>query len=219
MVLSGGQGVDEPTSYVYDGFDRRDRSTVEVATPQDYAYVGTVGPRVGPLSLRTDRVAVPDRLGHDRGGDQLMPMIEIWDGPAVQFGDLLDAIRGADELSWSVMEFWGVARDDETDLVAIERGAAESPTGLTLSATELREFAAQLLQLIDGIVVGYRQDPPTRSDADLRTSSEVVIEAIDSTLWRVWARDRAIVDRLHCSYDDVRNVEPEVALPPVHEES
>lgn len=148
-----------------------------------------------------------------------MPMIEIWDGPAVRFGDLLGAIRGADELSWSVMEFWGVARDDETDLVGLEREAAESPTGLTLSATELRGFAAQLLQLIDGIVVGYREGPPTRLDSDLRTSSEVVIEAIDSTLWRVYARDQAVIDGLRCNYDDVRNVEPEVALPPVHEES
>lgn len=146
-------------------------------------------------------------------------MIEIWDGPAVQLGDLLDAIRTTNELSWSIMEFWGVARDDQTDVVALEREAADSPAGLRLSAKQLREFAAQLLQLIDGIVVGYRNGPPTRSDPDLRASSEVVIEAIDSTLWRIFARESSVVDGLRCNYDDVRNVEPEVALPPVHEES
>ncbi|MCW3013026.1 MAG: hypothetical protein JWO02_118 [Solirubrobacterales bacterium] len=148
-----------------------------------------------------------------------MALIEIWDGPTVQLGDLLDAIPAIDVLGWSVMEFWGVARNDDTDVVALEQEAADSPTGLNLSANKLREFAAQLLQLVDGIIVGYREDPPTRADPDLRTSSEVVIEAIDSTLWRVYARDRTITDRLQSNCDDVRNVEPEVALPPVHEQS
>jgi hypothetical protein len=146
-------------------------------------------------------------------------MIEIWDGPAVRLGDLLEAISATDELTWSIMEFWGVARDDEMDVVALEQKAAGSPTGLKFSAGELREFASQLLQLVDGIVVGYRQDPPTRSDPDLRTSSDIVIEAIDSTLWRVYARDHVVTDGLRHNYDDVRDVEPEIALPPVHEQS
>jgi hypothetical protein len=146
-----------------------------------------------------------------------MPIIEIWEGPAVKLNDLLEAIPTTDELRWSIMEFWGVARDDETDLLTLEREAVGSPTGLTLSADQLREFASQLLQLVDGIVVGYRQSPPSRSDPDLRTSSEVVIEAIDSTLWRIWAHDRAVTDVLRRSYDDVRSVEPEIALPPFHD--
>jgi hypothetical protein len=44
MVLSRGEGAPKPTAYVYDGLDRRDRSTVKVGgvdRPQDYAYVGT----------------------------------------------------------------------------------------------------------------------------------------------------------------------------------
>jgi hypothetical protein len=148
-----------------------------------------------------------------------VPIVEIWDTPAVKLVDLLDAIPAIDELNWSIMEFWGVACDDDTDLVALERQAAESDTGLTLSAAELRSFAAQLLQLIDGIVVGYRDNPPTRSEPDLRRSSEVVIEAIDSTQWRVYARDPFVLDGVRRIYGDVRNVEPEIALPPVHEES
>lgn len=147
-----------------------------------------------------------------------MPMIEIWDG-GVRLGDLLEAIPPTDELKWSIMEFWGVARDNETDVVALEQEAAGSPTGLRLSGGQLRELASNLLQLVDGIVVGYRNDPPTRSDLDLRTSSEVVIEAIDSTLWRIYARNSAIVSAVQRNYDDVRPVEPEIALPPVHEDS
>jgi hypothetical protein len=146
-------------------------------------------------------------------------MIEIWDRSRIELADLLDAIPTTDELSWSIMEMWGVARDDETDLVQLERQAADSPTGLELSAIRLRTLAAQLRQFVDGIIVGYRGDPPTRSDADLRTRSEVVIEAIDSTLWRVYARDPAVTDRLQSSYPDVRKVAPTVTLPPFHPRS
>ena len=148
-----------------------------------------------------------------------MPMIEIWDGPRVAFADLLSAVPAVDELSWSILEFWGVARDDGMDVVAMEREAAESFTGLHLSASQLREFAAGLFQLIDGIIVGYRDSPPTRVDPDLRESAEVVIEAIDSTFWRVYARDRGITDGLQHHYDDVRDVKPEVALSAAHRES
>ena len=44
MVLSRGQGVEQPTRYVYDGLDRRDRKTVEeggVDRHHDYSYIGT----------------------------------------------------------------------------------------------------------------------------------------------------------------------------------
>jgi len=148
-----------------------------------------------------------------------VPLIEIWDGPSVKLGDLLDGVSPAGDLRWSIMELWAVARDDGTDVLAMEQQAADSPTGLELSTEELRGIADQLLQLVDGIVVGYRGYPPTRSDPDLRASSEIVIEAIDSTLWRVYARDRRVIDDLRRYYDDVRDVDPEIALPPVHEQS
>jgi RHS repeat-associated protein len=44
LVLSRGETVEKPTKYVYDGLDRRDRSTVEVGGSDqhhDFSYVGT----------------------------------------------------------------------------------------------------------------------------------------------------------------------------------
>jgi hypothetical protein len=106
-------------------------------------------------------------------------MIEIWDSE-VRLDELLSAIPTTDELKWSITEFWGIAQDDHTDVVTLEQAIASSPTGLSFSAAQLRELSSRLLQLVDGIVVGYRCDPPARSDVDLRASSEVVIEAIDT---------------------------------------
>jgi hypothetical protein len=147
-----------------------------------------------------------------------LPIIEIRDGSTVHLSDLLDQVSATD-LDWSVMELWAVARDEDTDVVALERQAAESPTGLAVSGEQLQDLAGRLTQFIDGIVAGYRGTPPVRSDADLRTAAEIVIEAIDSTLWRVYARNPAVIDRLRHVYDDVRDVVPEIAIPPVHEQS
>jgi hypothetical protein len=147
-----------------------------------------------------------------------MPMIEIWDGPTVQLNDLLAQVPPAD-LDWAILEIWATGRDDAPEVVELDRRAAESPTGVALSDQALRQLAAEVLQVIDGIVVGYRGAPPVRSDADLRDVAEVVFEAIDSTLWRVYARDVAVLDRIRQRYHDVRDISPEVVIPPVHEES
>ena len=84
---------------------------------------------------------------------------------------------------------------------------------------ELRELAGRLLQVIDGIVAGYRDAPPARSDADLRGAAEVVIEAVDSTFWRIYARDPTVIERFRDHYPDMRDVVPEVGIPPLHERS
>jgi len=145
-----------------------------------------------------------------------MPLVEIWD-PRVKLDELLDlVVDDTGDLRWSIMELWGVGKNDDVDVVTLEQRAANSPTGVELSTQELRQIAQQLGQFIDGIVVGYRGTPPTRSDPDLRRSAEVVIEAIDSTLWRVYASHRRTLATLHDHYDDVRDV-PEVIVRPVHD--
>lgn len=148
-----------------------------------------------------------------------MPMIEIWDGSSVELAELLDAVSSPEDLDWTILEIWAVGQTDETDVVALERQAVESPHGLNLSAVALRELADRLQQVIDGIVVGYRGPAPDRDAVDLRSTAEIVLEAIDSTLWRVYARETGVIDRLRQRYFDVRDVEPEVAIPPMHEMS
>jgi hypothetical protein len=159
-----------------------------------------------------------------------MPLIEIRDQttvstehgrstrPAVNLRDLL-AVLPRDKLArnWSIMELWAVAEDDSTDVLSIEAGAASSPTGLQTTGAELLQLAQRLLQVIDAIVVAYDGAPPTRSDPDLRESAEIVIEAIDSTLWRVYAKDVLVIDRLRHAFTDVREVSPEVPIPATHD--
>ncbi len=147
-----------------------------------------------------------------------MPMIEIWDG-SIRLADLVEHVSVTEDLQWTILEVWAVGETDEVDVIALEREAEASPHGLNLSASELRGLAAGLHQVIDGIFVGYRGQQPNRNDADLRSSAEVVLEAIDSTLWRVYAREVAMIDRLEKRFVRVCDVTPEVPIAPKHEMS
>lgn len=148
-----------------------------------------------------------------------MPMIEIWNAPCISLGDLLDRVSTTSDLNWSILELWAVSRDEAMNVVALEQQVATSPTGLELTISQLRALSDGLTQIIDGIFVGYRGDPPVRSLADLRSAAEVVIEPIDSTFWRIYARDGADLDRLRQDFSNVLDVVPETPLPPIHRAS
>lgn len=156
-----------------------------------------------------------------------MPLIEIWDrgslhtehGETSQLAfDLRELLvqlpPDKKALNWSILGLWAVAQDD-TDVGEIEARVDASPVGLRMTGAELWDLAGRLLQVIDGTIVAFSDSPPTRSDSDLRESCEIVIEAIDSTLWRVYTRDPAVSNRLRQTFADVREVSPEVPMPAV----
>lgn len=148
-----------------------------------------------------------------------MPMIELPPTENVRLIDLLAILSTGKALRWSIMEMWAVAADPETDVVALEQQAATSPTGLTMSQNELETLSGQLLQLIDGIIVGFDGDPPHRRDDDLREKATVVIEAIDSTYWRVYARLPATLDQVRQGFPSARDVAPEPPIRATHQSS
>jgi|GEM_PF-2137048 len=158
-----------------------------------------------------------------------MPVIELWDrkplptehGETSQLAfDLQDVLAqlppDKKALNWSILGLWAVAQDDDTDIGEIEARVAASPSGLRITGAELWNLAGRLLQVIDGIIVAFSGSPPTRADSDLRESCEVVIEAIDSTLWRVYAKDPVVSDSLQHTFAEVREVSPEVPIPALH---
>lgn len=152
-----------------------------------------------------------------------VPLLEIWDrsqtvdgvfGP--DFRDLLLALPAeALALDWSIMDIGATPLDDDPDLMSLEARANESTNGLQYTGEELLDLSGQLLQVIDAIFVGYRGLAPLRSDPDLRRSAEIVIEAIDSTLWRVFAYDNSLREHLRRVFEDVREVPPE-PIPAIH---
>jgi hypothetical protein len=145
-----------------------------------------------------------------------MPMIRIPAGSRVRLVDLVEQLTHVPNIRWSILEMWAVAREDDTDILSLEEEAASSPTGLAMSSDRIIEFARSLREFNDGIIVGYITQAPARSTADLRTAAEVVIEAFDSSYWRVYSRDGAMLDALRPRFADVTDVVPEPGIVPVH---
>ncbi len=148
-----------------------------------------------------------------------MPTLEIRDEPAVHLQGLLELIQGETVLRWSILELWATAEDGTIHLLAIDRLAAASPTGLMVDDSELRQIASRLSQVIDAIFVGFRRDPPVRFATDLRPCADVVIEAFDGTYWRVHARHDTALDRIRRAGYSLRELVPEPAIPATHRDT
>jgi hypothetical protein len=97
-------------------------------------------------------------------------------------------------------------------MLELERTANESPTGLILSWAQLREYAQGLKEIVNGTFIAYAEGvlvPHFHLGMDIYAPSELVIEAVDTTYWQVYARDEQLLRRIQGTF---RRVEV-LALP------
>ena len=128
--------------------------------------------------------------------------------PAFDLAEILPCIALAREnLKWALLEMRAIAAGRSFDVSLLERRAAASSHGMDLTWTELVSLGERVFQLIDGIIVGYVSPRPSSSDADLRQSCEVIIEAFNSSHWRVYATDESVITCLGSRFNDVRHLD------------
>lgn len=107
---------------------------------------------------------------------------------------------------WRLLDLWvtmgeSSMYDDERLKVETER-----PQGWNLTNVDLIAFAGHVNQTIDGIYVGYDFEPykhRTRKWSELVEDAQVVIEAVDSSFWRFWARDAEVMRRIPARFEVV----------------
>lgn len=94
---------------------------------------------------------------------------------------------------WAILDLTATGDLGEGgDILDLERRIAESPTGLVLGWAELVGLARGFAQVSDGVFVGCRDAaaiPRLAPGLDLAAVSDLSLEAIDSSLWRVTSRD------------------------------
>lgn len=140
-----------------------------------------------------------------------MPTIEIRErGPigsntsAVNIGTVIAAApHDARAGSWLALGWWAAGTGDRLDVLDLE---TKTEPGLSLSTAELVEIDRQLLQLIDGTIAAYGTVRPTSTDTDLRNTCRLVIQAIDSSFWRIYSRDPGALDGFRNLGGDVTDV-------------
>lgn len=119
--------------------------------------------------------------------------------------DIVDAIAkwGAD-LTWVLREVSGFGPGFEPH----RSGTSEALPELILTWVDLVEFSHRVGQVYDGMFLGMR-DPECLAGVDDPACpwkyAEISVEAVDSTYWRVYARDSAIFAALR---DRFRQTEP-----------
>jgi hypothetical protein len=87
------------------------------------------------------------------------------------------------------------------NILDLEQEVRESPGGLSLNWNDLVSLARRLSQVINAILAGSMVPIPAAAVNDLYAQSQIVIEAIDSSLWRVYARSDALIERLKKCFD------------------
>jgi len=113
--------------------------------------------------------------------------------------------------TWSILDLQATGDPRGTTILELEQRVANAPHGLILDWKGLNELARELDQIIDGTIVGCRnRDALTQISlqSDLPSTCDIVIESIDSSLWKVFSRDDGILQKLKSGFGDVKLVWP-----------
>ena len=127
----------------------------------------------------------------------------------VELGDLLEIVEPhGRHLIWSVLDL--EARSDPAkfkgDLAAVEREIKLSSTGLIMSWADLLVFSDSLIEVLEGLFVGCKDRdsiPKLIPGDEVFSQCEIGIEAVDSSMWRVYAREDAILHKVAKAFRDV----------------
>ncbi|HEX5504297.1 MAG TPA: hypothetical protein VFW96_16850 [Thermomicrobiales bacterium] len=94
---------------------------------------------------------------------------------------------------WAILDLEATGDLGEGSRVLdLERTIAQAPAGLVLGWNDLVGLARGFTQVINGVFVGCKDAatiPRLAPGLDLAATSELSLEALDSSLWRITARD------------------------------
>ena len=133
---------------------------------------------------------------------------------AVELIDLLNLIaQDQQQLVWSILDLEAIGDLSpiwERGILDLEENIRNLPQGLILSWQMLILLVEKFDQVINIIIVGCQEItkiPSLKPNSNLDTPCEIVLELIDSSLWRIYAKDQKILQRLQQEFTDIREIE------------
>lgn len=109
---------------------------------------------------------------------------------------------------WHILHLWATGRlEGDRSILEFEKSISSSRSGLEVSWDELVGLAGRFDQVIDAVFVGDESPRPvcrTADDLVLYRKHDLVIEAFDSTYWRVVSRWREPLDAVEKTYRSTR---------------
>jgi hypothetical protein len=139
-------------------------------------------------------IEIFDTDAHGKLGGSLRELLQLADPPASQLRWTLRYLEARDDVTAA----WPAGLKD------LEAEASSRKFGLELSWAQLTALVAVLHAPVDVRLDGWVRVPrPGEAPGDLRMR----IEVLDATLFRVAARDRAVLNVLAERFKDTREVE------------
>lgn len=134
---------------------------------------------------------------------------------AVELIDLLNLIaQNQQQLVWSILDLEAMGDLSpiwERGVLDLEENIRNLPQGLILSWQMLILLVEKFDQVINIIIVGCQEItkiPSLKPNSDLDTPCEIVLELIDSSLWRIHAKDQRLLQHLQQEFSNIREIEP-----------
>ncbi len=126
-------------------------------------------------------------------------------------------------LIWSILDLEARTSPDrfKGNLLELEQQVRQSLQGLIFSWDELVAFANSLVEILNAVIVGCKDENriPTLIPGDgVFAQCEIGIEAVDSSLWRVYAREDVLLKKVQASFNDVSLISLATPLRMVNEE-
>jgi len=114
------------------------------------------------------------------------------------------------KLLWAILDLYATGDLGEgKSMLEFEQKIRESPEGISISWDELVSLSSVFFQVIDMVIAGY-EDPnyhpklsPEHPIGEIYKSCEIVIELIDSSLWRVHVKRDEMIPKFQAAFSDV----------------
>jgi hypothetical protein len=107
-------------------------------------------------------------------------------------------------LTWSILDLEATGDlGDGKNILDLEQEIRDSATGLVVTWKEIVHLSKKVSQIINATIVGSTDGdslPKLSDGSSLYTTSEVLLEMIDSSVWRIYVRDKEVLQRLRTAF-------------------
>lgn len=131
---------------------------------------------------------------------------------AVDLSHILDLLsKEGPVCSWSILDLYSMGYKEENPrMLEIEQRISNIEEGIPVSWADLKSLAKSCKQIIDAVIVGYK-DPAYRprlssehTIKELYKECEIVLELIDSSMWCIYASNDGIIQRFQNRFQDTK---------------
>jgi hypothetical protein len=129
----------------------------------------------------------------------------------IELIDLLNLIaQDKQQLVWSILDLEAIGDIStiwERGILDLEENINALPQGLILSWQMLVLLVRGFDQVINTVIVGCQEVskvPILKPDIDLDTPCEIVLELIDSSVWRIYSKDERLLQHLQHEFSNVQ---------------